>query len=111
MYCLDGDKMRPDPASQYQPMALHGPSQVVDRGFAWTDDGWKGIPLERMVLYEVHMGTATPEGTFDAFVGKLPYLKSLGVTADLNAKAPLAGDVPAFERILREQYGYTPHGA
>ncbi len=81
MYRLDGDKLRPDPASRYQPEGVHGPSQVVDTSFAWTDGDWHGIPLEEMVLYEAHIGTATPKGTFEALIGKLPFLKSLGVTA------------------------------
>jgi len=81
MYRLDGDKLRPDPASRYQPEGVHSPSQVVDTSFAWSDNGWQGIPLEEMVIYEAHIGTATPEGTFEAFIDKLPFLKSLGVTS------------------------------
>lgn len=81
MYRLDGDKMRPDPASRYQPRDVHGPSQVVDPAFGWTDHAWTGLPLEDAVIYEAHTGTATPEGTFEALIEKLPYLKSLGVTA------------------------------
>ena len=82
MYLLDGDKLRADPASRYQPEGVHGPSEVVDSAFPWSDAGsWNGIPLEEMVIYEVHIGTATEEGTFDAFIEKLPYLKTLGITA------------------------------
>jgi maltooligosyltrehalose trehalohydrolase len=80
MYRLNGDTLRPDPASRYQPEGVHGPSEVVDRNFNWSDSGtWQGIPLEEMVIYEAHIGTATPEGTFEAFIEKLPHLKSLGV--------------------------------
>jgi maltooligosyltrehalose trehalohydrolase len=81
MYRLDGEKLRPDPASRYQPSGVHGPSQVVDSEFAWSDRGWQGVPLEEMVIYEMHLGTFSPEGTFEAVIGKLPYLKTLGVTA------------------------------
>jgi maltooligosyltrehalose trehalohydrolase len=60
-YCLDGQWERPDPASRFQPEGVHGPSEVVDRNFAWTE-GWSGIPLEQYVLYELHVGTFTPQG-------------------------------------------------
>ncbi len=82
MYRLDGDKLRGDPASRFQPEGVHGPSQVVDPAFDWQNSaGWKGIPLNEISLYEVHIGTATPQGTFEAFIEKLPYLKELGITA------------------------------
>ncbi len=82
MYRLDGDKLRPDPASRYQPEGIHGPSEVVNASaFEWHDEGWQGKPLGEMIIYEVHIGTATPEGTFEAFIEKLEYLKWLGVTA------------------------------
>src|SRR5262249_19220226 len=65
---LDGEDARyADPASRYQPEGPHGPSQVVDpAAFAWTDGGWRGVRLEGQVIYEVHIGTFTPEGTFAA---------------------------------------------
>ncbi len=83
LYRLDGDKLRPDPASRYQPLGVHGPSQVIAAGdsFGWHDQAWSGLPLEETIIYEVHIGTATPEGTFEAFIPRLDYLKSLGVTA------------------------------
>jgi maltooligosyltrehalose trehalohydrolase len=82
MYRLDGEKLRPDPAGRYQPAGVHGPSQVVDPASAWgASAGWRGRPLAELVIYETHIGTATPEGTFDAFIEKLPYLQALGVTA------------------------------
>jgi maltooligosyltrehalose trehalohydrolase len=81
LYRLDGDRERPDPASRCQPEGVHGPSQVVDPRFDWTDGGWFGIPLSDYVLYELHVGTFTPEGTFDAIVPHLDSLKELGVTA------------------------------
>jgi len=72
----------PDPASRYQPDDVHGPSQVVDpRAFEWTDVGWRGRPWEETVIYELHVGTFTPEGTFRAAIEKLDYLVALGVTA------------------------------
>jgi maltooligosyltrehalose trehalohydrolase len=72
---------RPDPASRFQPESVHGPSEVVDSAFQWNDAGWRGIPLEDYVVYELHAGTYTPEGTFDAIIGKLDDLKRLGITA------------------------------
>jgi len=83
-YRLDGDAslIFPDPASQYQPLGVHGPSQVIDAAaFQWTDEGWRVPPLERMTFYELHVGTFTPAGTFDGVVERLDYLWRLGVTA------------------------------
>ena len=80
-YRLDGKKERPDPASRYQPQGVHGPSQIVDSRFDWKDSEWRGIPLEKYVFYELHVGTFTPEGTFDAIIPRLTILKDLGVTA------------------------------
>jgi maltooligosyltrehalose trehalohydrolase len=81
-YSLDGGDPRPDPASRFQPAGVHGPSQVVDpTAFRWTDGEWRGIPLEEAIFYEVHVGTATPEGTFDSLIGRLDDIHSLGVTA------------------------------
>ena len=71
----------PDPASRWQPDGVHGPSCVVDTGrFSWTDDGWSGVALSDTVLYELHVGTFTPDGTFDAAIGQLERLARLGVT-------------------------------
>lgn len=80
-YSVDGSPPLPDPASRYQPEGVHGPSQVVDLAFPWTDSEWKGMPLEKFIIYELHIGTFTPEGTFDAACERLGYLKELGVTA------------------------------
>jgi maltooligosyltrehalose trehalohydrolase len=80
-YHLDGDRDRPDPASRFQPEGVHGPSQVVDSNFPWEDHAWSGIPLQQYILYELHVGTFTPEGTFEAIIPHLPWLKELGVTA------------------------------
>jgi maltooligosyltrehalose trehalohydrolase len=80
-YRLDGENERPDPASRYQPRGVHGPSQIIDSSFKWNDSRWRGIALEKYVFYELHVGTFTPEGTFDAIVPRLAALKDLGVTA------------------------------
>ena len=82
LYRLDGAKERPDPASRFQPRGVHGPSQVVDRdAFPWEDGEWTGLPLESYILYEIHVGTFTPEGTFEAVIPRLDDLRELGVTA------------------------------
>ena len=80
-YRLDDGPDYPDPASRFQPDGPHGPSQVVDPGrFAWTDAGWKGLELKGQVLYEMHIGTLTGEGTWQAAARELPALKELGIT-------------------------------
>ncbi len=78
----DGDERRlPDPASRFQPEGPHGPSEVVDPAtFAWADAAWRGIPPERLVIYEMHVGTFTPEGTWAAAMRHLPALAELGIT-------------------------------
>lgn len=81
VYRLDGDMVRPDPVSRFQPDGVHGPSQVVDPAFLWSDGCWSGLRLQDYVLYELHVGTFTPEGTFDAIISHLDELKDLGVTA------------------------------
>lgn len=80
-YRWDGETDRPDPVSHCQPQGVHGPSQVVDQTFAWTDAHWRSPALDRWVIYELHVGTFTPEGTFDAILPRLPELRALGVTA------------------------------
>jgi maltooligosyltrehalose trehalohydrolase len=80
-YVLDDGSERPDPASRLQPDGVHGPSEGVGREFEWHDDGWQGIALEDYVLYELHVGTFTAEGTFDAVIPRLDALKDLGITA------------------------------
>jgi len=81
-YRLDGgDKLFPDPASRYQPEGPHGPSQVIDPlQFQWTDSQWSGVQIRGQVIYELHIGTFTPEGTFAAAALELPELADLGVT-------------------------------
>lgn len=80
-YRLDDEIDRPDPASHYQFRDVHGPSQVIEHSFHWQDAEWKGIDLAEMILYELHVGTFTPDGTFDAIVGRLDELKDFGVNA------------------------------
>ncbi|HKB80408.1 MAG TPA: malto-oligosyltrehalose trehalohydrolase [Thermoanaerobaculia bacterium] len=80
LYLLDG-VARPDPASRSQPEGVHGPSEVVGSEFEWHDAGWRGIALTDFVIYELHVGTFTEEGTFDAAIGKLDALRELGITA------------------------------
>ena len=81
-YRLDGgDKLFPDPVSRFQPDGVHGPSQVIDPGtFRWSDDGWRGVTLRGQVIYEMHVGSFTPEGTWKAAEEQLPELAALGVT-------------------------------
>jgi len=80
-YRVDGQGPYPDPASRSQPRGVHGPSQIVDPfEFPWTDHGWTGIPMEDLVLYELHVGTFTPEGSFAAAEQRLSALRDLGVT-------------------------------
>jgi maltooligosyltrehalose trehalohydrolase len=79
---IDGDLRVPDPASRWNPDDVHAPSAVVDpEAFAWSDGAWRGRPWEEAVIYELHVGTFTAEGTFAAAVDKLDYLADLGVTA------------------------------
>jgi maltooligosyltrehalose trehalohydrolase len=120
-FSVDGGDLRPDPASRSQPDGVHAPSEVVDPlAFRWTDDAWRGVPLDDMVIYELHVGTAMPAGTFDALIEKLPYFCELGVTAlelmpvaafpgrrnwgydgvDLYAPAPCYGGPTAMKRLV-----------
>ncbi len=80
-YRKDGGAPFPDPASRFQPEGVHGPSEVVDDAFAWSDAAWMGVAQRDLVFYELHVGTFTPPGTFAAAMEKLPYLRELGVTA------------------------------
>ena len=80
-YILDDQKPLPDPVSRLLPEGVHGPTAIVDpNAFAWSDHGWRGLDLRDYIIYELHVGTFSPEGTFDGVVQRLDYLKSLGVT-------------------------------
>jgi maltooligosyltrehalose trehalohydrolase len=82
-FCLiNGDQAVPDPVSRFLPEGVHGPTAIVDPdSFSWTDSAWPGLDYDDCIIYELHIGTFTPEGTLDAAITKLPYLKSVGITA------------------------------
>jgi maltooligosyltrehalose trehalohydrolase len=81
-FVLDGGDPRPDPRSAWQPNGVHAASRIVDHtSFDWTDDHWRGVALPGSVLYELHIGTFTDEGTFDAAIERLDHLADLGVSA------------------------------
>jgi len=80
-YALDNAAALPDPRSRWQPYGVHDASRVYDHDrFAWTDDAWHGRPLPGAVVYELHIGTFTSQGTFDAAITRLGHLVDLGVT-------------------------------
>ncbi|MFO8010844.1 MAG: malto-oligosyltrehalose trehalohydrolase [Dehalococcoidia bacterium] len=81
LYRLDGVTERPDPASRFQPEGVHGPSQITGTGYEWSDQCWFGLPVNDYLIYEVHVGAFTPEGTFDAIIPHLDELKETGITA------------------------------
>ncbi|HUG89210.1 MAG TPA: malto-oligosyltrehalose trehalohydrolase [Planctomycetaceae bacterium] len=81
LFRLDGDRARPDPASRSQPDGVHQPSEIVSPAFGWTDHTWPGLPLDKYITYELHVGTFTPGGTFDSAIERLDDLADLGVTA------------------------------
>src|SRR5688500_5402756 len=79
---LDGGDGYPDPWSRFQPDGPHGPSEVIDPdAYLWTDAEWGGLTSTGLVIYECHVGTYTPDGTYAALIEQLPELKALGVTA------------------------------
>jgi maltooligosyltrehalose trehalohydrolase len=93
-YQLDGSEPLPDPYSRFQPDGPHGPSMAIDPGhYRWTDSAWAGLDPLRQVIYEMHVGTFTPEGTYEAAIAQLPILKQLGITAvELMPVAEFAGE-------------------
>src|SRR5690242_12831827 len=120
-YRLDERGPYPDPCSRFQPEGPHGPSQVIDaNAFAWSDGAWPGVQMKGQVIYEMHIGTFTREGTFDAAASQLAQLKALGVTVlevmpiaefpgrwnwgydGVNLYAPFHGygDAEAFKRFV-----------
>ncbi len=81
-YQLEAKNDWPDPASKYQPQGVHSPSQVIDENaFTWTDTDWQGVPLAETIIYELHVGTFTQAGTFQAIIPQLTKLKELGINA------------------------------
>ena len=93
-FVLDGGEPLPDPRSPWQPLGIHGLSRVYDHDeFSWTDSNWRGVSPPGDVIYELHIGTFTPEGTFEAAIAKLPHLVELGVGAvELMPVAEFSGD-------------------
>ena len=92
-FSLDGGPARPDPRGLRLPEGPHGPSMLFDpSAFGWTDDDWRGVPLEDAVIYELHVGTFTGDGTLDAAAARLGHLVDLGVTVvELMPLAPFPG--------------------
>jgi maltooligosyltrehalose trehalohydrolase len=82
VYRLDEREEWPDPTSRFQPDGVHGASEVIDpNAFRWSDEGWRGLPLDRFIIYELHVGTFTRHGTFQGVISRLDALRDLGVTA------------------------------
>jgi len=109
-FSIDGGAPLPDPRSEWQPYGVHGPSRRVDHGaFAWTDGDWGAPPLAEAVVYELHVGTFSAEGTFDGAIAHLDHLVELGVTA--------VEVMPVAEFPGRRGWGYdgvalwAPHSA
>lgn len=100
-YILPDGTQVPDPASRYQPEDVSGPSEVIDPlGYSWQDATWRGLPWHATVLYELHVGTFTPEGTFRAAISRLDYFSKLGINAiELMCVADFRG---------RWSWGYDP---
>ena len=95
----DAPDLYPDPASRFQPERPMGASLVVDpKNFAWTDGAWKGVTIRNQVLYEMHVGTFTPEGTWEGAMAKLPFLKDVGIT--------VVNMMPVNEFMGRFGWGY-----
>jgi maltooligosyltrehalose trehalohydrolase len=89
-FAVDGGEPTPDPRSLWQPHGVHDASRVYDHGrFEWTDARWRGVPLAGSVIYEMHVGTFTPDGTFDAAIERLDHLVDLGI--DAVEVLPVAG--------------------
>jgi maltooligosyltrehalose trehalohydrolase len=98
-YRLDGAEAYPDPTSRFQPEGPHGASMVVDRSaYRWNDRHWRGVEMPGQVMYEMHVGLFTPEGTFDGAVRRLPGLQRLGVN--------LIELMPVAEWAGRWNWGY-----
>ncbi|MFG1175544.1 malto-oligosyltrehalose trehalohydrolase [Erwiniaceae bacterium CAU 1747] len=109
-FVLSDGSAVPDPASRAQKATVNGPSLVVDpTGYRWQHDDWQGIPWERAVVYELHIGTFTPAGTFSAAIEKLPYLAELGITLiEVMPVAQFGGDRGwGYDGVLF----YAPHAA
>ncbi|MBV6341516.1 malto-oligosyltrehalose trehalohydrolase [Candidatus Magnetobacterium casense] len=115
-FILDNEREIPDPASHYQPQGVHKPSQVVDHdAFMWTDAEFKGIDVSQMIMYELHVGTFTEAGTFEAIIARLNDLVDLGVNAiDLMPVTQFPGERnwgydSVYPYAVQNSYG-GPHG-
>jgi maltooligosyltrehalose trehalohydrolase len=113
---LEENLLRPDPASHFQPEGVHGPSMIIDhKKFQWSDGSWMGIPLEKMIIYEIHIGTFTLEGTFEACIPRLDDLLDLGVnTIEIMPVTQFPGDRNwgydgVYPFAVQNSYG-GPHG-
>jgi maltooligosyltrehalose trehalohydrolase len=81
-YVLENESRYPDPASRFQPSGVHGPSQIIDPlDYSWGDKKWEGLPLKDFIIYELHVGTFSREGTFESMIPYLDYLTEIGITA------------------------------
>jgi maltooligosyltrehalose trehalohydrolase len=110
LFVLDGDDAWPDPCSRFQPQGVRGASRVVDpASFRWTDSDWAGVSLADLVLYELHVGAFSEEGTFDGVVPYLDAIRELGVTAiELMPVATFPGNRGwGYDGV----YTYAPHPA
>jgi maltooligosyltrehalose trehalohydrolase len=110
VYVLPEVGPRPDPVSRHQPNGVHGPSRIVSvDAFPWTDRGWRGVPRADLIIYELHVGTFSPEGTFAGVAERLPYLRDLGITAvELMPVAAFPGDRNwGYDGV----YLFAPHAA
>jgi malto-oligosyltrehalose trehalohydrolase len=109
-YRIDDGPQVPDPASRFQPQGVHGPSEVVDpRAFPWQDAGWRGRPWQETVVYELHVGSFTPQGGYAGVMERLDHLATLGVTAlELMPLAAFPGHHGwGYDGVLP----YAPHAA
>jgi maltooligosyltrehalose trehalohydrolase len=107
---LDGTETYPDPCSRFQPHGVRGPSEVVDPGaFEWTDSVWQGVTLDELVVYELHVGTFSEEGTFAGVIPRLAGLRELGVSAiEVMPIATFPGERGwGYDGL----YTYAPHPA
>jgi len=108
-YVIDDEIDVPDPAARFQPEDVHGPSEIIDAAaFDWADGEWRGRPWEETVLYELHVGTYTPEGTYEGVVRRLDHLVDLGVTA--LELMPLAESPGAHNWGYDGVYPFAPEG-
>ncbi len=94
MYTLEEQLVKPDPASQFQPKGVFGPSATVDHEkFSWNDILWAGVPIQKMIIYELHVGTFTAEGTFLGVLKRVKELADLGINSiELMPIAQFSGE-------------------